>query len=464
MKKWLITAIAAMVFFRVLGCTDDDGAGDIADRLGAIEGMTVEELTSSNPGYRFFSLQYVQPADHNNPSGAAFSQSMKLIHISTDAPMVFMPMGYAGMDVDELQELTQMLGANQLAVEHRFFRTSRPEPADWTLLTIKQAAADHHRIVEALKPIYEAAWISTGGSKGGMTATYHRRFYPDDVDGTVAYVAPLSLGAPDERYIDFLNNIGDQDCLAKLRAIQVEVLTRREAMVTLLSAQATETNASFNRIGGLERAIESVILDFPFTFWQYFGIASCSSVPEATATDQEIFDFVNQIIAFQMASDSAFDFLDPYYYQAASELGYPDLATSHLAGLLLTDAPSTEQGLIPEGVAPPTYNPNAMLDIAEWVETEGNRLIFIYGQWDPWTTGAYELGAATDSFKFIVPNGTHGSRMSQLNAEDKAVVLDALQRWTGVTPKLISISPRSFIPRDSRTGQLINTGKRHETH
>ena len=33
-----------------------------------------------------------------------------------------------------------------------------------------------------------------------MTAIYHRRFYPDDVDGTVPYVAPISFGAPDLRY------------------------------------------------------------------------------------------------------------------------------------------------------------------------------------------------------------------------------------------------------------------------
>ena len=41
-----------------------------------------------------------------------------------------------------------------------------------------------------------------------MTSVYHRRFYPDDVDATVAYVAPISFGAPDDRYIDFLANVG----------------------------------------------------------------------------------------------------------------------------------------------------------------------------------------------------------------------------------------------------------------
>ena len=32
-----------------------------------------------------------------------------------------------------------------------------------------------------------------------MTSVYHRRFYPDDVDGTVAYVAPEVIhgGAPE---------------------------------------------------------------------------------------------------------------------------------------------------------------------------------------------------------------------------------------------------------------------------
>ena len=56
--------------------------------------------------------------------------------------------------------------------------TSGDTSGDWEVLDIFQAAADHHRIVAALKSIYSGARINTGHSKGGMTAVFHRRFYP----------------------------------------------------------------------------------------------------------------------------------------------------------------------------------------------------------------------------------------------------------------------------------------------
>ena len=51
-------------------------------------------------------------------------------------------------------EPTRLVDGNQISVEQRFFTPSRPEPADWSKLTIWQAATDHHRLVAALKPIY----------------------------------------------------------------------------------------------------------------------------------------------------------------------------------------------------------------------------------------------------------------------------------------------------------------------
>src|SRR4029453_18614710 len=90
--------------------------------------------------------------------------------------------------------------ANQPPPGHRYFEPSRPDQTDWSFDSIRQSATDEHRIIEQLKSIYTARWLTTGHSKGGMTAVYHRRFFPDDVDATVAYVAPISFSRADDRY------------------------------------------------------------------------------------------------------------------------------------------------------------------------------------------------------------------------------------------------------------------------
>lgn len=54
-----------------------------------------------------------------------------------------------------------------------------------------------------------------------MTSVYHRRFYPADVDATVAYVAPQDVVNEQDSYVDFLQHIGtDAACNEALRTVQ----------------------------------------------------------------------------------------------------------------------------------------------------------------------------------------------------------------------------------------------------
>lgn len=419
---------------------DCDVPVDIRDRLAAVDGMTVTELSTSTPGYRYFRLSFVQPADHDHPNGGEFQQYLTLMFRSYGAPMVLETEGYANLWRDSRAELTTLLEANQLTVEHRFFDTSTPVLTDWSLLTIAQAAADHHRIVEALKPIFTGPWISSGHSKGGMTAVYHRRFYPGDVIGTVPYVAPISFGAPDQRYVDFVASVGEAACRDRLTALQREVLGRRQAMLDLMAISPRTSGLSFARIGGPETAFEAVVLELPFTFWQYAGEGYCGALPELTDSDADLFVALDRFVGFSSASDDTFDFFEPYYYQAQTQLGYPALASDHLADLLVTDAATLEAGLLPDGVTA-VYEPTVMPDVGDWVATEGLRLLFVYGEYDPWAAGAFELGNAADSFRFDVVHGTHGAHITALPAADREQVYDILERWTGVRPTAKSWTP-----------------------
>lgn len=433
----------------------DDAGGDaaeadvppaeIAAALAAIPGMRVAEVESPEPGYRAFDLRFRQPVDHDDPSRGSFEQYLSLLHRSTDAPVVLVTEGYVNWEPFGVVELTAMLEANQIVVEHRYFGESRPVPTDWSRLTIRQAAADHHRVVEALSWIYGGAWISTGASKGGMTAVYHRRFHPADVDGTVPYVAPISFGAPDPRYIPFVAAGGDAACSARLHDLQREMLARRDPLLALLADYAAETGQTFVRMGGLEPTFEATVVELPFSFWQYHGLSECPAVPGTAASDEALFAYLDDVSGFFWSADWAIDIFEPYYYQAATQLGYPDVERDSLADLLRTDFTDLEAGILPAGVGPVTYDPAVMRDVADWVAGEGERLLFVYGEFDPWTAGAFELGGAVDSYLFVVPEGTHDANLAGLTAADRAAALDALRRWTGVTPH----PPASWRPAGS---------------
>ncbi|WP_437941939.1 S28 family serine protease [Sorangium sp. So ce341] len=417
------------------GGADPHSSDDILDQLQTIEGLTVEELDSALPGYRYFVMEIDQPADHDEPGGARFRQRVVLHHRDPAAPVVIATEGYnLWPEYEWLDEPTELLAGNQIRVEHRFFTPSRPEFADWSQLTIEQAAADIHHVIASLRPFYEGKWISTGGSKGGMTSVYHRRFYPDDVDGTVAYVAPHSMGNPDPRYLEFLAERGDAACQGALREFQREVLLRRPAMLARMEADAAAEGFSYDLLG-IEKALETAVVDSIFAFWQYMDATLCGAVPTAASDDEDVWAFLDMVSQPSFYSDASLLVYEPYYWQAAVQLGYPAIATEHLADLLVyPDADTATSFITPGPGKTPVFDPGAMQDISAWLTAEGERLMFLYGENDPYTAAAFDVGEARDTHRFVVPDGNHLSSLGDLSPPERDIAFGALASWAGVSP------------------------------
>lgn len=407
---------------------------NIDDFLATVPGLTFEERQTDYPGYRLFVLYYVQPVDHNDPNGRTFVQRIILHHIDRAAPMILYTSGYYLFGLDYLSELGTAMSANQVSTEQRFFGQSVPDGLtadDWQYVTIAQAAADHHRIVQALAPYYNGIWLSTGHSKGGMTSIYHRRFYPDDVDATVAYVAPISFGAPDARYEGFFDTVGTQTCRDALTAIQREALTRFSTLLPMAQAEAQQNGLTFDRAGGQAAAFEGDIAGMNWSFWQYYG--QCDSIPATTATDQQLYDFVSTVGGIGIDDDSI-GRLQTYYYQAEEQLGYPAVPTTGVDDLLQYQDVTGDY--LPAGTSPTYDDATAMDDIDQWVKNDAERIMFVYGGADPWYAGAFDPGNAADTHLYVVPGGNHGSLIADLPAADKTDALDVIERWTGVRPSL----------------------------
>jgi hypothetical protein len=207
----------------ILSCTDVTTAPpvdlDLLDRLNALPGVSAQELPPQYGYPRAFQLDITQPLDHGNPLGQTFTQRAYLSHSDESMPLVFGTSGYGANEYTG-SELAEILQTNGLYVVHRYFPDARPSPMDWRYLNIRQAAADHHRIVQIFREVYPGPWVSTGASKGGMMALFHRRFYPDDVEATVAYVAPFMFSLDDERFVPFLASLSTPEGRATIHEFQ----------------------------------------------------------------------------------------------------------------------------------------------------------------------------------------------------------------------------------------------------
>ncbi|MEV6169637.1 S28 family serine protease [Streptomyces sp. NPDC051954] len=405
-----------------------NGDGDVADALRSLPGLRlIEERPGAEPGYRFFVLALRQPVDHTDPAAGAFEQRLTLLHTSTVRPTVLASTGYEANLTPWRAEPTVLLDANQLQVEHRYFGTSRPATPDYSHLTIRQAADDHHRVVSLFRGLYRGAWISTGGSKGGMASVYHRRFHPDDVHGTVAYSAPNNVDDRDDSaYLRFLERIGSPETRDALKTIQREILLRRPEMVARYQAWAASTGTGFRIIGSADKALEIAVLRVLFMFWQN-GTGDGGTIPRPDATTDELYGWLERTAALPVYADEIAVHYIPYWYQLGTQMGYLSVPTAHLADLLRHPAAIEPRSFVPRDI-PLCFDPDAMPDIDHWVRRRGGRLLFVNGTQDPAVAEPFRPGAH-DSRVLWAPDTNHHVRLADLSPADRATAVATLRRW-----------------------------------
>jgi hypothetical protein len=437
------------------GTESDSGELDILDKLEAIDGMRVIERFDSDADGRFFELFYRLPVDHDAPDDPAagdFELFMTLIHRSEAAPTVFFTTGYHNYYYDYEFELSWLVGGNQLSVEKRFTGVSKPD-ADWAYLDAAQVAADGHAIVDALRPIYGGPWLRTGASLGGEDSVYHHYFFPDDFDGVVAYVAPFVLGLADARFVEHFAAAVPQPCQADLEALQAALLgPRRADMVDALAG--TLSADALTRIGGHDRALQTLVLELPWSLWQVRDASTCLELP--AADDPEIsgaqhLQFIDDVVGVDAVTDESMDAFEAYAYQAFTQLGRPAVPLAHLDGLVDPDYVDLETGMPPTGVALP-FDATLLPAIHAWVGGEASRLIFVYGDYDPWAAGRIDVSGNPAVGSYHDPTGNHGTKIGDLAASDRALVQATLEGWIdaplgGRPPPDPRVEPRLRLPR-----------------
>lgn len=390
-------------------------------RLRALPGLQVTPLQTPEGFSRCYLVTITQPIDHQNPSLGTFQQSFYLYHRSENAPTVFNSSGYGvNPEFGAIMELTALLQANQISLVHRFFPGAYLQ--DWNYLTIRQAADDQHRIRETLKDIYPGKWVSMGMSKGGMAALFYRRFYPADVETTVAYSAPLMYVPDDPRFAPFLEQVGTAECREKILEFQLQAFSRRATLMPLFNIWGPVFH-----IISPEAAFEYTVLEFPFSFWQYGS--QCDTIPGADATDQQIFDYLVDVSSPYYYTDDGVIHYRPLFYQAFTEIGYYPFIYEHVKEYLQAVPQPDYRVFAPRDVEL-VFRPEVMQDVIPWLQTEGEKIIYIYGGDDPWSAAAIELPAGVDALKIVQPGGCHRVGIGSL--DQKALVIETLERWLNI--------------------------------
>lgn len=429
MKNMHIRYAALLLFVLLSASTSSFAQTVLEQKISAISAIKeIRPLETSEFSEKYVTY-FTQPLDHRHPEKGSFRQRVIVSHVGFDRPTVIVTEGYGAayaLRSQYREELSKLLNANMIFVEYRYFLESTPEPKDWQYLTAENSADDLHAITTAFKSIYPGKWIATGISKGGQTTLLYRTFYPDDVVISVPYVAPLCYGVEDGRHEPFLHKVSTPENRKKIEDFQLEALKRKATLLPRFEKYCTEKNYSFR--APIEEIYDYSVLEYSFALWQWG--TPISSIPATTASDDEIFSHLLAISEpgyFTADSPNA-----SFFVQAARELGYYGYDVQPFKQYLSIQSSEgyLHRLMLPEELKDMPFDKTLSKKITKFLKKQDPKMIFIYGQNDPWTAaGVTWLKNKKNIHVFIQPNGSHLARINTLPEAEKAKVMELINEW-----------------------------------
>ena len=429
MKNMHIRYAALLLFVLLSASTSSFAQTVLEQKISAISAIKeIRPLETSEFSEKYVTY-FTQPLDHRHPEKGSFRQRVIVSHAGFDRPTVIVTEGYGAayaLRPQYREELSKLLNANMIFVEYRYFLESTPEPKDWQYLTAENSADDLHAITTAFKSIYPGKWIATGISKGGQTTLLYRTFYPDDVDISVPYVAPLCYGVEDGRHEPFLHKVSTPENRKKIEDFQLEALKRKATLLPRFEKYCTEKNYSFR--APIEEIYDYSVLEYSFALWQWG--TPISSIPATTASDDEIFSHLLAISEpgyFTADSPNA-----SFFVQAARELGYYGYDVQPFKQYLSIQSSEgyLHRLMLPEELKDMPFDKTLSKKITKFLKKQDPKMIFIYGQNDPWiAAGVTWLKNKKNIHVFIQPNGSHLARISTLPEKEKKEVIELIKQW-----------------------------------
>jgi hypothetical protein len=416
----------------------------IEEYLHSLSDITYKAIDVPKDYREAFEIKVKQPLDHNNPAAGYFYQKVYLSHKSMTKPTVMVTEGYE-CPGNHIYELSTLLDANQIEVEHRYFGSSVPDSLDYKYLNLEQVTADLHYIRELFNTFYTTKkWISTGISKGGQTTIYYRYFYPNDVTVSVPYVAPFNRSLEDKRIYTFLDTVGSADCREKIKAFQVAVLQKRDSVLPILQNFSYENDLKFTYLS-LQEAFEYTVLEYSFSFWQWGN--DCNKIPDKCAPVKVLVSHLLDVSTIGFFSDAEMKAYASHYYQAATEMGYYGYDISYF-DTLIKALPKTHNPLAtfaPEKMYT-TFDSTLSYKAFNWLQNHGNNFIYLYGASDTWSATAVPPSSTTNSLWYFIPGKNHATaRICYMSNQQQQQLLDTLEFWLKIDIKESNLKALSKI-------------------
>lgn len=433
----------SVLFFMVLLLFSEAKAQTLLPELEKIFGKENVKSVDGSAFKEYYVIGVTQPIDHANAAKGRFSQRLLLGYNDASAPVVMETEGYSlnptQLDPKYKTELTELLDANQIVVEHRYFGESIPDAANRKFLTYKQASDDYHSIRQKLDPIFRGGWATTGLSKTGDAAFAYKFFYPNDVKATLVYGISLTMEQEDKRFENYLRERRKTEAGKKIFADQIYLFENKKRLLPayseLIDFVIKLENFPRPRLE-TETLYDYAVLELEVLFWQRFGknteeagakfdqmydgflkMGFKPSVPAATSRDK-------LILALGLGTSLTKE-TETLYYQAFTQGGYYGYDEEPFKKYLKNENYSLAR-FIGEDVK---FDPSFRRAQKKYAETTMSRMIFINAETDPWSVFSFNIRAGSDNLKLVQKDANHSLKLKDFDHKTREAVLQKLKGW-----------------------------------
>ena len=434
--KHVSLAFTAAIFLSadVLAQTDST---EFMKNLCALPGVSdVKKLETTRFPEKYV-LKIRQNLDTDNAEAGTFNQRVIVGYVGEDRPTVIVTEGYNAdyaMSPSYIEELSDLFDANMVFCEYRYFGESMPKPTDWNFLTVENSLGDLHNVNTTFRKLFKGKWISTGISKGGQTTMFYRTYYPNDVDVSVSYVAPLNKSVEDGRHEPFLRDeVGTKKERKAVHNAQLEMFKRKSSLVEMLEKKVKADGLNFNL--PLDEIFDYELMEYPFAFWQWG--TPVSEIPSSKDSDEVWFEHLMKVSGPDYFSVPG-RYLS-FNMQALRELGYYGYEIDQDFKKYCSISSTKDylrRLMIPESMGEwrnVSFDPTLYNKTVEYLKNNDPKHIFIYGEIDPWTAsgvaGWLDCSGKQNMRVYVQPRGSHKARIGNMPEDMKAEIMERLNGW-----------------------------------
>ncbi len=442
-KRWA-AGLTALLWTTLAMQAQTDTTAFMRQLLQAPHVTGVEACDGGGVYKEKYVVRMTQDVNGHDTLDGTFSERVVVGLKGPDRPTVMVTEGYfAHYALNPLyeEELSRLLDANVVVCEHRYFAESVPQthsggsPSDegwdyWQWMTVDNSMADLHRVRQSLGTVFGGKWVATGISKGGQTTMFYRATYPDDVDVSVSYVAPLNRRVEDGRHEPFLDHkVGTAVARLAVRQAQCELLWRKERLLPGFDSFSRQKGYTYNL--PVADIYDYCVLELPFAFWQWG--TPVSTIPQTEAADSTWLDYLTTVAGPDyFTCPSAFT---PFHVQAARELGYYGYSRKGLRRLLGVKRTKgyLKQIMLPQQLRGIKFDKTLYKRTVKFLKTHDPKHIFIYGEYDPWSASGVadwlDCSRKQNMRVYVQPGGSHATRISTMPDDMKTEILSRLTDW-----------------------------------